>query len=146
MQDYTSLSQFVDDVERLLRDLYGESDNQGIERIRRAVLSIVELLAKHTCNELYQELEYARDFDFGVYGIGLPQGCLISGSQHGRAVAAANELALRARAVRANPSNFSKYTVEFVKALDDHWPNLGQPYQQKESNKVLDLLDDTIPF
>ena len=37
MQDYTSLSLFVDDVECLLRDLYGECDQQGIDLVRRAV-------------------------------------------------------------------------------------------------------------
>src|SRR6516225_7970281 len=42
MQDHTSLSLFVDDVECLLRDLYGERDQQGIDPVRHAVLAIVE--------------------------------------------------------------------------------------------------------
>jgi hypothetical protein len=134
MQDYTALSLFVDDVEHLLRDLYGEADDQAIERTRDAVLGIVESLAKYTCNELYQELEYARDIDY-VHGIGLPEGYGIGGSDHRRALAAGNELALRARAVCTNPASFSKYTVEFVKALDERWPN--RPNLEEEPSKVL---------
>src|SRR5262245_46046468 len=37
LQDFTSLSLFVDDVECLLRDIYGEFDNQAIDRARNAV-------------------------------------------------------------------------------------------------------------
>jgi hypothetical protein len=132
MQDYTSLSLFVDDVERLLHDLYGESDNQVMDQTRHAVLSIVESLAKYTCNELYQELEYARDIDLGWCGIGVPDGYGIGSSDVRRALVAENELASRARVVRASPASFSKYTVEFVKALDDHWPKLGQPSPEEE--------------
>jgi hypothetical protein len=39
---------------------------------------------------------------------------------------ARDDLAARAREVRANPSAFSEYTVEFVKALDQHWPGLSK--------------------
>jgi hypothetical protein len=38
---------------------------------------------------------------------------------------AARDLALRARAVLANPSAFCKYAVQFVKILEkDEWPML----------------------
>src|SRR5262249_23271754 len=142
IQDYTSLSLFVDDVERLLHDLYGESDNQAIERTRHAVLSIVERLAKHTCNELYQELEYARDIDL-MSGIGVLEGYCLGSCEFSRALVADQELASRACAVRASPAIFSKYTVEFVKALDEPWPKFGQPNPEEEpsphESKVVDL-------
>lgn len=116
IQDFTSLSLFVDDVERLLRDLYGDFDSQAIERVRCAVFVIVDEFTKYLGN--------AWCVDYGC-GIGVPEGYGISGSQHARANKSANDLALRARAVRANPTSFSKYTVEFVKVLDEDWPRLG---------------------
>jgi hypothetical protein len=131
MEDYTSLWLFVDDVERLLHDLYGGSDNQVMERTRYAVLGIVESLAKYTCNELYRELAYARDIDYW-WGIGVPDGYGLGGSECRAALWATQELASRARVVRASPTSFSKYTVEFVKALDEHWPEIGQPNPEEE--------------
>ena len=124
MQDFTSLSLCVDDVERLLRDLYGEFDSQAIDRVRRAGFAIVEEFTKYLREDLWKEHQDAENVDY-VCGIGLPEGYGISGSDHGRANKSANDLALRARTVRANPTSFSKYTVEFVKVLDEDWPRLG---------------------
>jgi hypothetical protein len=39
---------------------------------------------------------------------------------------AATKIATRARAIRADPPAFSKYTVRFVRALDEQWPELRQ--------------------
>jgi hypothetical protein len=125
MQDITSLSLFVDDVERLLRDLYGEFDSQAIERVRRAVFTIVDEFTKYMRKDLWKEHRDAVNVDY-VCGIGLPaEGCGISSSDHWRANQSAHDLALRAHTVRANPTSFSNYTVEFVKALDEGWPRLA---------------------
>jgi len=131
-QDFTSLSLFVDDVERLLRDLYGESDDQAIDRVRRAVFVIVEEFTQYLCKDLWQEHQVAQDIDYAC-GIGVPEGCAIHGHDHGRANRAAHDLSLRARAVRANPTAFSKYTVEFVNDLYAHWRRLTHPTEYGES-------------
>jgi hypothetical protein len=110
-QHSTSLSLFVDDVERLLRDLYGESDIGALDRVRDAVFVIVDEFTRYLRKDLWQEHLDAQDIDY-VCGIGLPEGYGLSG--HRNANCAARDLALRARAVRANPKAFSKYTVEFV--------------------------------
>jgi hypothetical protein len=125
-QDSTSLSLFVDDVERLLRDLYGESDNHAIDRLRHAVFVIVSGFTEHLRRDLWQEHRDAQDIDY-VDGIGVPEGSSIHGSDCGRAEAAADNLALRARAARADPTGFSKYTVEFVNELYAHVPWLAEP-------------------
>jgi hypothetical protein len=126
MRDFTSLSLFVDDVECLLRDIYGESDNEAIDRVRNAVFVIVEQFTKYLRKDLWREHHDAQNIDY-VCGIGLPEGYGLLGSDHWRARKSANDLALRARTVRVNPTSFSKYTVEFVKALDEDWPRLGAP-------------------
>jgi hypothetical protein len=110
MHDFTSLSLFVDDVEGLLRDLYGEVDSEVLDLVRDAVLAGVKEFAKYVCTDLWQEHCDAQDVDESVED-GFPL--------------AGDDLAARAREVRANPSAFSEYTVEFVKALDQHWPGLG---------------------
>jgi hypothetical protein len=125
-QDVTSLSLFVDDVERLLRDLYGESDNEAIDRVREAVFVIVHSFTEHLRRDLWQEHQDAEDIDY-MNGIGVPKGHGISGSDHRRGHRAADNLVLRARAVRADPAAFSKYTVEFVNDLYTHMPRLAEP-------------------
>jgi hypothetical protein len=122
MQDFTSLSLFMDDAERLLRDLYGEFDSQAIERVLHAVFAIVYVFTKYLRKDLCIEHADAGNVDYAC-GLG-PEGYGISGSDHRRANKSAYDLALRARTVRANPTCFSEYTVEFVKALDEGWPSL----------------------
>ena len=131
-QDVTSLSLFVDDVERLLRDLYGESDNQAIDRVRSAVFVIVRGFAEHLRKDVEQEHRDAEDIDY-ANGIGVPEGYGISGSDHRKANKACHELAIRARAVRANPTAFSKYTLEFVNEVYATWPRLADPTLSDEA-------------
>jgi hypothetical protein len=86
-QDFTPLSLFADDVERLLRDLYGELDNEEIARVRRAVSRIVEEFVKYLRKELWQEHQNAKDIDYSC-GIGVPEGYGISGSDFRRGLSA----------------------------------------------------------
>lgn len=127
-QDVTSLSLFVDDVERLLRDLYGESDNQAIDRVRSAVFVIVREFTEHLRRDLGQEHRDAEKIDY-VNGIGVPEGYAIHGHDHWAANKAAHDLEIRARAVRSNPTAFSKYTVEFVNDLCANWHKLADHFQ-----------------
>jgi hypothetical protein len=122
-QDVTSLSLFVDDVERLLRDLYGESDNQAIDRLLDALFVIVREFTAHLRKDLWQEHRDAEDIDY-VNGMGLIEGCAIQGGDHHDANKAHHDLAMRAR---ANPTGFSKYTLEFVNHLYANWRKLADP-------------------
>jgi hypothetical protein len=73
LQDFTSLSLFVDDVERLLRNLYGEFDNQAVKRVRtryfgssRSSRSICaktsgKSIGTHGASIICVELAYPRD-------------------------------------------------------------------------------------
>jgi hypothetical protein len=141
-QDGTSLSLFVDDVERLLRDLYGESDNQAIDRVRSAVFVIVRGFAEHLRKDIEQEHGDAEDID-SVWGIGVPEGYGISGHDHRKANKACRELAIRARSVRANPTAFSKYTVEFVNELYATWPRLAGSTEYPESGLSDEALEES---
>lgn len=123
VQDFTSLSLFVDDVERLLRDLYGEFDNDVTEHLRQAIFEIMGTTTKRMFRDLWDEHSNAWAVDYGWAGIGVAPGDGISTGNFFQANRAAEEIARRARAVRSNPSKFSKYTVQFVKALDDRWPD-----------------------
>ena len=128
-QDFTSLSLFVDDVERLLRNLYGEFDDRAINRVRDAVFWIVEEFTQYLRKDLWQEHQNAWRVDY-MCGIGVPEGYGLSGSDHHRGHCAADDLELRARAVRANPAGFSKYTVGFVNELFASWRRLTEPTEE----------------
>jgi hypothetical protein len=71
-QDYTSVALFADDVERLLRDLYGESDEDAIDRVRAAILQIVVEFTQYVRKDLYDEYADARGIDYGC-GIVCPR-------------------------------------------------------------------------
>ena len=113
LQAWTSLSLFTDDVERLLRDLYGDIDPEALDPVLRAAFVIVQEFTRYVRPDLWQEHDDAESLDY-IWGIGREPGYGISGSQHSRGLAAANNLRLRARHVIEAPSTFSKYTVEFA--------------------------------
>jgi hypothetical protein len=120
-RDFTSLSLFCDDVELLLRDLYGDVDSEAMDRILLAVLAIVEGFTKYVRRDLWQEFCDAESFDY-MFGIGLPDGYkVINGSMWRCGLAAKSDLILRVCEVRANPSAFSEYTVEFAKRFGQNW-------------------------
>jgi hypothetical protein len=95
-QDFTSLSLFVDDVERLLRDLYGEADDKAVDRVRQAVSWIVEEFVKHLRKDLWQEHQNAVNIDY-MCGIGVPKGYGLSSSDHRRGHCAAHDVELLVR-------------------------------------------------
>jgi hypothetical protein len=142
-QDFTSLSLFADDVESLLRDLYGELDNEAIVRGRRAVFGIVEEFTKYLRKDLWQEHQNAEAVDY-MCGIGVPEGCGIHGSDDRRGHCAAHDLEIRVRAVRANPSGFSKYTVMFVDELFANRRHLAQTAEEAAS--ALHPTTEEVPF
>jgi hypothetical protein len=128
-QDFTSLSLFADDVEHLLRDLYGEFDNQAINRVRDAVFWIVEEFTQYLRKDIWQEHQEAWCVDY-MCGIGVPEGYGIGGSEHRRGLCAAHDLKRHARAVRVNPAAFSRYTVRFVDELFANWRSLAEPTEE----------------
>ena len=142
-QDFTSLSLFADDVERLLRDLYGEPDNEAIDQLRSAVFAIVEEFTRFVRKDVWQEHQDAVNVDYSC-GIGVPDGCGIGSSEFHRGVRSGHDLELRARAVRANPAAFSKYTVMFVDELFANMRSLTQPAEEAAS--ALDPATEEVPF
>ena len=62
----------------------------------------------------------AEDFDY-IFGIGVPEGYGISGSEWRRGMTAKVNLFRRVREVNANPSTFSEYTREFAKLFAERW-------------------------
>jgi hypothetical protein len=142
-QDVTSLSLFADDVERLLRDLYGEPHNEAIDRARSAVFVIVEEFTKFVRNDVWQEHQDAVNVDY-INGIGVPDGYGLGGTDFRRGIRSAQNLKLRAHAVRANSTAFSKYTVMFVDELFAKMRSLDPA--MKETTFELDSSAEEIPF
>jgi hypothetical protein len=113
LQEFTSLSHFRDDVERLLRDIFGDIECKALDQILAAVFKIVYEFTFFVRKDLWQEHHDAEDWDY-IWGIGVPDGCGINGHEWRRGMIAISDLAVRAREVRDNPSAFSKYTIEFA--------------------------------
>ena len=78
-QDFTSLSLFRDEVECLLRDLYGDVESEALDSIVWAVFRIVEEFTKYVRPDLWKERQDAEALDY-MFGIGLPEGYGINGS------------------------------------------------------------------
>src|SRR5215510_6936838 len=119
-QDFTSLALFRDDVECLLRDLYGDVESDALGSVLRAVFRIVEQFAKFVRPDLSKEHRDAENLDY-MLGIGVPDGYGINGSDWRRGMAAKFYLILRVRDVNANGSTFSEYTIEFAKLFAERW-------------------------
>jgi hypothetical protein len=126
-QEFTSLALFRDDVECLLRDLYGDVESDALDSILRAVFRVVEQFAKFVRPDLWKEHSDAEDLDY-MLGIGVPDGYGISGSDWRRGMAAKADLFHRVREVNANPSTFSEYTIEFAKHFAERW-DCSQEYK-----------------
>ena len=119
-QDFTSLALFRDDVECLLRDLYGDVESEALDSILRAMFRIVEQFAKFVRPDLWKEHSEGEDLDY-MFGIGVPEGYGISGSDWRRGMAAKFSLIHRVREVNANLSTVSEYTIEFAKLFVERW-------------------------
>jgi hypothetical protein len=119
-QDFTSLSLFRDEVECLLRDLYGDVESEALDSIVRAVFRIVEAFTKYVRPDLCKEHRDAENLDY-MLGIGVPEGYGISGSEWRCGMRAKATLFRRVREVNANPSTFSEYTREFAKLFAERW-------------------------
>lgn len=119
-QDFTSLALFRDDVECLLRDLYGDFESEALDSVVLAVFRIVQQFAHYVRPELWKEHEDAEDLDYSL-GIGVPEGYGINGSDWRRGMAAKYSLIHRVREVNANLSTVSEYTIEFAKLFAERW-------------------------
>ena len=119
-QDLTSLALLRDDVECLLRDLYGDLESEAVDSVVLAVLRIVEGFTRCVRPDLWKEQEDAEDLDY-TFGIGVPEGCGISGSDCYRGRAAKLSLIHRVREVNAKLSSFSEYTIEFANLFAQRW-------------------------
>jgi hypothetical protein len=124
MSDYTSISLFMRDVERLLRELYGDLDRAEFDMTLCAIREIVLGFVSFVRPELRAEYYDADSIDYAV-GIGRPEGYGLSSSQHGAASMASIVLAVRKLQVFSDPTAHAPYTIRFVKALNKHWPKLG---------------------
>jgi hypothetical protein len=113
LQEVTSLWLFRDDVERILRDLYGDIESDGMDRALGAIFAVVREFTYHVRRDVFCEHQNAQSWDY-IFGAGLPDGYGISGSDHSRAHAGLRNLIAHVREVRKNPPTFSKYTVEFA--------------------------------
>jgi hypothetical protein len=138
MQDYTSISLFIRDVERLLRELYGDLESDALDEVLRAIRVIVDEFAIYVRLDLHQESYYADAYDY-ANGIGLPEGYGLSSDHHQQAWIAEKALAIRAMQVSTNPDAYCRYTNRFAKALDKYWPSLGGwDRSRKDSRSNLD--------
>jgi hypothetical protein len=120
-QDFTSLALFRDDVECLLRDLYGDLESEALDSVVAAVFRIVQQFTRYVRSDLWKEHSDAEDLDY-MFGIGMPdEGMGISGSDWRRGMAAKRRLMHRACEVNAKLSTFSEYTIEFASLFAQRW-------------------------
>jgi len=120
MSELTSISFFTDDVERLLRDLYGDLDGDDLDELLSAIKLAVLTLSSYLLPELGSEYDNAVCADTSAgCGLGPDEG--VSTITFTEGVKAADILVARARRILADPRHHSRYTVKFATALKMHW-------------------------
>ena len=140
MSQFTSLALFVDDIERLLRDLYGDVDGADLNDLVSAIWSVVFEISKYVLPDLRSELDNARSVDAGA-GRGWATGYWVSAGMAGKGTQAADTLVIRGRAVLCGPDHYSRYTVKFIKALQRYWPKLdGWLAFDKSRSETISML------
>jgi hypothetical protein len=118
MQDVTSVGLFVSDVELLVQNLYGNFGKPFSKRLRRAIINVLKITLKGVLKDLWREYDDACIVDGALR---TPPGYGVSGSDVAEEINASERIAARAQTVRTNPTRFGKYTVQFIRALDENW-------------------------
>ena len=136
--DFTSISLFIADVESLLREMYGDVDSDALDKLLRAVRTIVLKFTVSSHPDLCDEYYQAGNIDY-INGIGAPKGYGLSCSDHNRAAIAAHSLAIRILRVSVTPDAYSPYTNQFIKALKKHWPNIGGGEEEEEEESYYEI-------
>jgi hypothetical protein len=131
-QDFTSLALFRNDFECLMRDLYGDVESEALDSLVLAVFRIVQQFAIYVRPDLWKEHSDAEDLDY-IFGIGVPDGYGISGSEWRCGMVAKADLFHRVREVNANLSSVSPYTIEFAKFFAERW-DCGKEYVEPPSD------------
>jgi hypothetical protein len=125
LQELTSIALFIDDVERLLRDMYGDINSDALTDLVWAMTSMTRALSCHLLPDLQAEHEAAFCVDTGA-GRGLLPGEGVSTRMVRDGIEAAEMLIGRARTVLSSQSEYGRYTVGFAKALNEYWPAVQQ--------------------
>jgi hypothetical protein len=118
-QDTTSIGLFTNDVECLLRNLYGDFDDDTIESTREAISVIVQQFLRFARNDLWLEHESAMDIDDSYNNLealvdrGFDGSDILNYTDQGAAY-----LFDRVREFRKNPSAFSQYSASFLTAYE----------------------------
>jgi hypothetical protein len=63
MRDFTSISLFIADVERLLREVYGDVDSGALDKLLRALRTIVVSVTAYVRPDLCEEYNDAENVD-----------------------------------------------------------------------------------
>jgi hypothetical protein len=136
-QDFTSLSLFRDDVECLVRDLYGDFESEALDSVVLAVFSIVQQFTRYVRPDLWKEHADAEDLDY-MFGIGVPEGYGINGSDWRAGMAAKSSLIHRVREVNAKLSTFSEYTIKFANLFAQRW-DCSKEYEFSPASDFLEV-------
>jgi hypothetical protein len=139
LQEVTSLWLFRDDVERLLRDLYGDIQSDALDRALVAVFAVVREFTYHVRRDVFREHQNTQDWDY-ILGAGVPPGNGIGSGDFRTASAALGELLVRVHEVRKNPAAFSKYTVEFATRRVEDFIKLDAEGTRTENSEIITNL------
>jgi len=144
-QYVTSIALFINDIEYLLRDLYGDfDDDDAIGSIRKVLLVVVPEFLRFARNDLWLEHESAVDIDdyfepSELMDLGICWKDLVRGADKAFAY-----MVDRVRDSRANPNAFCEYTASFLNAYE------SKCAQKKPAtaNDFIDFApaDNNIPF
>jgi hypothetical protein len=134
LQDFTSIALFLDDVECLLRDLYGDIEDNALVGLKRTIAVLVEEFTQYACTDIWKEHHCAVVADLGLWGIGLPEGYGINGSMWRRGMLAIRDLGARVREVRANRNALGPYTIQSADWLAEEWPRLTEVVEEEQND------------
>jgi hypothetical protein len=113
MSNLTSVGLFVDELESLMQSIYGNFRKELSSRVREAVIGILQLVLRGPLKQVWREYYDACivDGDLRIPGYSYKFDAINEAEAFDRIMA-------HAQKVRENPTQFGKYTIDFVKRLD----------------------------
>lgn len=124
ISDITAIGLFLRDLELLVCNIYGKGGREFVDTLKRAVVAILKLAMRGSVKHLWREYDDACivDGDLRIPGYYFKDDPINEQEAFDRIVTSVQK-------IREDPTQFGKYTIEFVQRFD---ANFKQDLQSKK--------------
>ena len=116
LHEVTTIGQFLDDLEAIVLDLYGNIDNAPRAAFRHGVIQMLEFILSGRAKPIFQEYDDAHT----VWGYGRIPGYGVHNVDLCAEAEASRRLTKRVAGIRANPMKHGRYSIAFAEKAKEY--------------------------